>query len=118
MLVCLAVFKTVCRGLVASRVGSIPTYSRHYTFCSLFTCMHGDVGTGAVITEVGIMNKNELLRRLPKIDEILKEESLVVLSAEKGSLLVTEAVRQVISNMRRSILDLEDGDMEYIGTDE
>ncbi len=76
--------------------------------------MHGDVGTGAVITEVGIMNKNELLRRLPKIDEILKEESLVVLSAEKGSLLVTEAVRQVISNMRRSILDLEDGDMEKL----
>ena len=31
MLVCLAVFKTVCRGLGASRVGSIPTYSRQKT---------------------------------------------------------------------------------------
>ena len=39
------------------------------------------------------MNKNELLRRLPKIDEIMKEESLVVLSENKGALLVTEAVR-------------------------
>ncbi|MBQ6456804.1 MAG: L-seryl-tRNA(Sec) selenium transferase [Mogibacterium sp.] len=57
------------------------------------------------------MNKNELLRRLPKIDEIMKEESLVVLSVEKGSLLVTDAVRQVISNMRQNILDLDESDM-------
>ena len=34
------------------------------------------------------MNKNELLRRLPKIDEVLKEESLVVLAEEKGSCLL------------------------------
>ena len=57
------------------------------------------------------MNKNELLRRLPKIDESMKEESLVVLSVEKGSLLVTDAVRQVISNMRQNILDLDESDM-------
>ena len=50
------------------------------------------------------MNKNELLRRLPKIDEVLKEGSLIVLAEEKGSLLVTEAVRGVISDMRKSIL--------------
>ena len=54
------------------------------------------------------MNKNELLRRLPKIDEVLKEGSLVVLSEEKGSLLVTEAVRSVIADMRRSILDIDE----------
>ena len=55
------------------------------------------------------MNKNELLRRLPKIDEVLKEGSLIVLAEEKGSLLVTEAVRGVISDMRKSILALDDG---------
>ena len=54
------------------------------------------------------MNKNELLRRLPKIDEVLKEGSLIVLSEQKGSLLVTEAVRSVISDMRRSILDIDE----------
>ena len=60
------------------------------------------------------MNKNELLRRLPKIDEIMKEESLVVLSENKGALLVTEAVRSVISNMRQSILALDDEDMAQL----
>lgn len=54
------------------------------------------------------MNKNELLRRLPKIDEVLKEGSLVVLSEEKGSLLVTEAVRGVIADMRKNILDIDE----------
>ena len=60
------------------------------------------------------MNKNELLRRLPKIDEIMKEESLIVLSENKGALLVTEAVRSVISNMRQSILALDDEDMAQL----
>ena len=60
------------------------------------------------------MNKNELLRRLPKIDDIMKEESLVVLSEKKGSLLVTEAVRAVISNMRQNILDLDENDMAQL----
>lgn len=52
------------------------------------------------------MKKNELLRRLPKIDEVMKEGSLVVLSENKGSLLVTEAVREVIADMRNGILEL------------
>ena len=60
------------------------------------------------------MNKNELLRRLPKIDEVLKEESLVVLSEEKGSLSVTEAVRAVISNMRQNILGLDEEDLAQL----
>ncbi len=60
------------------------------------------------------MNKNELLRRLPKIDEVLKEGSLIILSEEKGSLLVTEAVRSVISNMRQNILGLKDDDLAQL----
>ena len=59
-----------------------------------------------MITEVGAMTKKELLRRLPKIDEVLKQESLVVLSEEKGELTVTEAVRAVTAGIRASILDL------------
>ena len=39
------------------------------------------------------MEKKKLLRGLPKIDEVMKQDSLVVLSEEKGDLLVTEAVR-------------------------
>ncbi|MBQ3428882.1 MAG: L-seryl-tRNA(Sec) selenium transferase [Mogibacterium sp.] len=54
------------------------------------------------------MTKKELLRGLPKIDEVLKQESLVVLSEEKGDLMVTEAVRAVIAGLRASILDLSD----------
>ena len=61
-----------------------------------------------MITEVGAMTKKELLRGLPKIDEVLKQESLVVLSEEKGDLMVTEAVRAVIAGLRASILDLSD----------
>lgn len=58
------------------------------------------------------MTKKELLRGLPKIDEVLKQESLVVLSEEKGDLMVTEAVRAVIAGLRASILDLSDGKAE------
>ena len=58
------------------------------------------------------MTKKELLRGLPKIDEVLKQESLVVLSEEKGDLTVTEAVRAVIAGLRASILDLSDGKAE------
>lgn len=54
------------------------------------------------------MEKKELLRGLPKIDEVMRQESLVVLSEEKGSLLVTEAVREVIADLRQSILDLKE----------
>ena len=58
------------------------------------------------------MTKKELLRGLPKIDEVMKQESLVVLSEEKGDLLVTDAVRAVIAALRASILDLKDGEAE------
>ena len=54
------------------------------------------------------MEKKELLRGLPKIDEVMRQESLVVLSEEKGDLLVTEAVRAVIADLRQSILDLKE----------
>ncbi len=58
------------------------------------------------------MKKKDLLRGLPKIDEVMKQESLVVLSEEKGDLLVTDAVRGVIADLRKSILDIKDKDAE------
>ncbi|MBR3126558.1 MAG: L-seryl-tRNA(Sec) selenium transferase [Mogibacterium sp.] len=58
------------------------------------------------------MTKKELLRGLPKIDEVMKQESLVVLSEEKGDLLVTDAVRSVIAALRASILDIKDGEAD------
>ena len=62
------------------------------------------------------MEKKKLLRGLPKIDEVMKQESLVVLSEEKGDLLVTEAVREVIAGLRKTILDLSDGEAEDFDT--
>ena len=58
------------------------------------------------------MTKKELLRGLPKIDEVMKQESLVGLSEEKGDLLVTDAVRAVIAALRASILDLKESEAE------
>ncbi len=54
------------------------------------------------------MNKKDLLRRLPKIDEVMKQESLLLLANDTSALLVTDAVRDVISDMRGQILALED----------
>ncbi|MBQ9272222.1 MAG: L-seryl-tRNA(Sec) selenium transferase [Mogibacterium sp.] len=62
------------------------------------------------------MTKKELLRGLPKIDEVMRQESLVVLSEEKGDLLVTDAVRNVIAALRASILDLKDKEAESFDT--
>ncbi|MBQ6315686.1 MAG: L-seryl-tRNA(Sec) selenium transferase [Mogibacterium sp.] len=63
------------------------------------------------------MNKNDYLRRLPKIDEVLKEGSLVILAEEKSTLLVTEAVREVIADLRSQILGLEDDALASFNTD-
>lgn len=92
MLVCLAVFKTVCEGLEASWVGSIPTYSRH------LSCIGGN------------MNKKELLRGIPKIDDVLQQEPLVFVAEEKGQVAVTSAARAVIDTLRSDILSLKDED--------
>ena len=52
------------------------------------------------------MQKQELLRGLPKIDDVLRQESLVMLAEEKGDIVVTDAVREVIAGLRADILDL------------
>ena len=54
------------------------------------------------------MDKKELLRRLPKVDDVMRQESLVMLAEEKGELIVCDAVRKVIAERRAEILDLLD----------
>lgn len=63
------------------------------------------------------MQKQELLRGLPKVDEVMRQESLVMLAEEKGELLVTEAVRDVIAAKRNEILDLLEETVELFDTD-
>lgn len=63
------------------------------------------------------MKKNEILRRIPKVDEVLKGGGLELLFASAGRTVVTEAARNVISDLRQEILklspeELEDFDIE------
>jgi len=56
------------------------------------------------------MNKKDLLRGIPKIDDVLKQEPLILVVEEKGQLAVTTAVREVIEDIRKDILDIDDKD--------
>ena len=53
------------------------------------------------------MNKNDLLRGIPKVDEVLSQEPLFVLSETYGQAVVKDAARTVIEEIRRAILKLE-----------
>ncbi|MBQ0017812.1 MAG: L-seryl-tRNA(Sec) selenium transferase [Clostridiales bacterium] len=53
------------------------------------------------------MNKKELLRGIPKIDDVLRQEPLVFVSEEKGQVAVTKAARSVIDEIRNEILALK-----------
>lgn len=58
---------------------------------------------------------NSLLRQIPKVDELLHHPSLVTLSGEGSVLAVTDAVRQVLDELR---IDILSGKLEKIpGTD-
>ncbi len=54
------------------------------------------------------MNKKDLLRGIPKVDEVLSREPLFVLSERYGAAVVKDAARNVIEEMRAAILRLED----------
>lgn len=53
------------------------------------------------------MNKNDLLRGIPKVDEVLSQEPLFVLSEAYGQAVVKDAARTVIEEIRSAILRLE-----------
>lgn len=77
-----------CGGFRAPRVGSIPTSS--------------------VLSNVGgnlkMDGKNELLRKIPQISEVLKDQRLVFLMEKKPRTLVVEAVQESMNQIRKEIL--------------
>ncbi len=54
------------------------------------------------------MNKKDILRRIPKIDEVLQQQPLFDFFEEKGTAFVTDAARSVIDSLRKEILALGD----------
>lgn len=62
------------------------------------------------------MNKKDLLRGIPKVDEVLNQEPLFVLSERYGASVVKDAARSVIEEIRSGILDIE-GDIEQAAFD-
>lgn len=56
------------------------------------------------------MNKKELLRGIPKVDEVLNQEPLLLLSEQLGAAVVKDAARSVIEELRQAILALEEGE--------
>ena len=54
------------------------------------------------------MNKNELLRRIPKVDEVLAQPLVFDCFAKSGREAVTEAVREVIDGLRARILTVDE----------
>ena len=75
--------------LRASWVGSIPTYSRHFI-----------VNRRVIILD----NKKELLRQLPKIDEVLKDRRLSAFLEETPRPLLAGAVKDAVCSLREAIL--------------
>lgn len=59
-----------------------------------------------------LYEKNEILRRIPKIDEVLKAGGLELLFAGAGRTVVTEAARSVIQDLRNEILKMTPEELE------
>jgi len=53
------------------------------------------------------MDKKELLKQIPKIDEVLKDQRLFVFFEDTARELIVESVRQVIDEARERILRAE-----------
>lgn len=58
------------------------------------------------------MNKKDILRRIPKVDEVLQEQPLFVFLEDNGRDFVTEVARGVIDEVRKEILALTDEAVE------
>lgn len=87
-------------GLGASWVGSIPTYSRHF-----------------IIAEDESMDKKELLKRIPKIDEVLKDQRLFVFFDNTARSLIVEAARESVDDARERILSWQRGEPPTLDLD-
>ena len=58
------------------------------------------------------MNKNEILRRIPKLDEVLQQQPLFDFFEEKGTGFVTDSARKVIDALREEILALSEKEVD------
>lgn len=63
------------------------------------------------------MSKKDLLRGIPKVDEVLKQEPLFMLSETLGASVVKDAARAVIDELRQQILALGDGESKNFDTE-
>lgn len=52
------------------------------------------------------MDKKDILRRIPKLDEVLQEQPLFDFFEENGNSVVTEAAREAIGALRAEILEM------------
>lgn len=64
------------------------------------------------------MDKQELLKRIPKVDEVLKDQRLFVFFEDTPRELVVESVREAVDELRKNILDWEGGDPPAINMDD
>ena len=62
------------------------------------------------------MNRNEILRRIPKIDEVLKDSTLTDYINAEGREVVVNAARSVIDDMRKEILAIRDDAADMFDT--
>lgn len=60
------------------------------------------------------MNKKELLRGIPKIDDLLRQEPLFSLIESKGNVIVTDAARTVLEHIRSEILSIADCNVDKV----
>lgn len=58
------------------------------------------------------MNKRDILRRIPKVDEVLQKEPLFVFFEDKGQSVVTEAAREAIDALRAEIMKAADDELD------
>ncbi len=56
------------------------------------------------------MNKQDLLKQIPKIDEVLKDQRLFVFFGNTARELIVESVREAIDGVRDQILGWEEGE--------
>ncbi len=63
------------------------------------------------------MDKRELLKQIPKIDEVLKDQRLFVFFEDTARELIVESVRQVIDEARERILRWEEGEPPKLDPD-
>ena len=64
------------------------------------------------------MDKQELLKRIPKVDEVLKDQRLFVFFGDTPRELVVESVREAVDELRKEILDWDGGDPPVINMDD